>query len=77
MILDPFCGSGSTIAACNAVGYDSLGVEMDEIYFSNLEKNIKAFSSLYPTYKGETIDTPPDLLPLKVRKNDRQGGLAL
>lgn len=28
-VLDPFAGSGSTLAAANAVGYDSVGVEMD------------------------------------------------
>ena len=27
-VLDPFCGSGSTIAACKAIGYDSIGVEI-------------------------------------------------
>lgn len=32
-ILDPFAGSGSTLAACNAVGYESIGVEKDPHYF--------------------------------------------
>lgn len=32
-ILDPFAGSGSTLAACNAIGYDSVGVEADSEYF--------------------------------------------
>lgn len=32
-ILDPFAGSGSTLAACNAVGYDGVGVEADAEYF--------------------------------------------
>ena len=33
VVLDPFAGSGSTLAACNAIGYDSIGVELDASYF--------------------------------------------
>ena len=33
-ILDPFAGSGSTLAACNAMSYKSVGVEQDPHYFS-------------------------------------------
>jgi site-specific DNA-methyltransferase (adenine-specific) len=32
IVLDPFAGSGSTLAACNAVGYSSIGVEKDPVY---------------------------------------------
>ena len=33
MVLDPFCGAGSTLAAAEAVGYRSVGVENDPKYF--------------------------------------------
>ncbi len=33
VILDPFAGSGSTLAAAEAVGYASIGVEKDDRYF--------------------------------------------
>jgi site-specific DNA-methyltransferase (adenine-specific) len=33
-ILDPFAGSGSTLAACNAIGYESVGIEADAEYFT-------------------------------------------
>ena len=33
-VLDPFCGAGSTLAAAEAVGYASIGVEKDERYFA-------------------------------------------
>ena len=32
-ILDPFMGSGSTIAAATACGLDSIGIEIDAEYF--------------------------------------------
>ena len=34
IILDPFVGSGSTLAATNAVGYESIGIEKDQHYFN-------------------------------------------
>lgn len=33
IVLDPFAGSGSTLAACEAIGYESVGVERDRKYF--------------------------------------------
>jgi DNA modification methylase len=34
IVLDPFAGSGSTLAACEAIGYESIGLEKDETYFN-------------------------------------------
>ncbi|MFA7238948.1 MAG: DNA methyltransferase [Sulfuricellaceae bacterium] len=77
-ILDPFCGSGSTVAACKAVGYDAIGVEVDEEYFSLLTMNIDEFSALYPKYKGETLELPTECLPIKSKHaKNRQGSLLL
>ena len=77
-ILDPFCGSGSTIAACQAVGYDAIGLEVDEEYFSLLTMNIDKFSALYPKYKGETLEMPTECLPAKSKYTEsKQGSLLL
>lgn len=59
-VLDPFCGSGSTIAACSAIGYESIGVEVDDIYFSELNNNIPALSALYPEFKGQSLEPIDD-----------------
>lgn len=32
-VLDPFMGAGSTLAAANAIGYESVGVELDGDFF--------------------------------------------
>ena len=46
VVLDPFMGGGSTLAAANAVGYDSCGVEMDEQFFELAKKAIPALTAL-------------------------------
>ncbi len=46
VVLDPFAGSGSTLAACNAVGYDSIGVERDPIYAEMAAKSIDPLSRI-------------------------------
>jgi DNA methylase len=46
VILDPFMGAGSTLAAANAVGYRSIGVELDEQYFNMAQTSIPQLSAL-------------------------------
>ncbi len=46
VVLDPFAGSGSTLAACNAVGYESVGVEKDPVYADMAAKAIEPLSRL-------------------------------
>ncbi len=46
IVLDPFAGSGSTLAACNAVGYSSIGVEKDPIYARMAVHAIEPLSKL-------------------------------
>lgn len=45
-ILDPFAGSGSTLAACNAVGYESVGIEVDPEYFKLACSSIPRLAAL-------------------------------
>jgi DNA modification methylase len=46
VILDPFAGSGSTLAAANAVGYESIGIERDPQYISMARKAISKLSAI-------------------------------
>lgn len=46
VILDPFAGSGSMLAACNAVGLHSIGVEIDEKFAETAQQAINKLACL-------------------------------
>jgi DNA modification methylase len=46
VVLDPFAGSGSTLAAAEAVGYSSIGVERDPRYFALARAAIPRLTAL-------------------------------
>jgi DNA modification methylase len=46
VVLDPFAGSGSTLAAAEAVGYQSVGVEVDPEYFTMAKSAIPKLAAL-------------------------------
>ena len=57
VILDPFMGAGSTIAAATAIGYDSIGIERDRIYFKIAKKAIPLLSELATNGASPQVDT--------------------
>ena len=48
LILDPFAGAGSTLAAAEAVGYPSVGVEKDRVYFEMAREAIPKLTEYVP-----------------------------
>jgi site-specific DNA-methyltransferase (adenine-specific) len=46
IILDPFAGSGSTVAACEALGLESIGVEIDAVYVEMAKSAIPKLTAL-------------------------------
>jgi len=54
IILDPFMGAGSTIAAAEAVGYSSIGIENDSSYYAVAVRAIPALARFVPNgFNGE------------------------
>ena len=53
VLLDTFMGSGSTLAAAEAVGYESIGIEIDTHYFAAAQKTVSRLAALYPTFRGD------------------------
>ena len=48
IVLDTFAGSGSTLAAAEAIGYASIGIEKDEHYFGMAREAIPALAGYEP-----------------------------
>ena len=44
VVLDPFMGSGSTIAAADSLGYQSIGIERDHLFFEMAHRAIPRLS---------------------------------
>lgn len=47
LVLDPFMGAGSTIAAAIAIGYESIGLENDAEFFKIAESGIPRLAALH------------------------------
>ncbi len=60
IVLDPFMGSGSTVAAAQTIGYDAIGIEVDAQYFSLAEEAIPRLAALYPDFRGEELEMQAD-----------------
>ena len=48
VVLDPFAGAGSTLAAAEAVGYESIGIEKDSHYFDVGVRAVPALCAFEP-----------------------------
>ena len=57
IVLDPFMGAGSTIAAALAVGYESIGIEIDPEYFKVAVRAIPELANL-PGLGTSLLDEP-------------------
>jgi site-specific DNA-methyltransferase (adenine-specific) len=57
-VLDPFMGAGSTLAAANAIGYDSVGIELDRQYFDIATKAVPRLAEIRDRAGSAPISMP-------------------
>lgn len=76
IVLDPFMGAGSTIAAAVAVGYRSIGVESDSTFFDLAVEGIPVLSALSvngTTRAAKKSDRKNDVVRLNGRGKSQLG----
>jgi len=54
VVLDPFAGAGSALAAAEAVGYESIGIEKDSHFFGMACKAIPKLTKFTPNGRNQT-----------------------
>lgn len=74
VVLDPFMGAGSTIAAAEAVGYESIGVEKDPKYFDMAKCAIPRLAAISVNIEGydSTATNSLSVLPLFDNQNGQR-----
>ena len=60
LVLDPFMGSGSTVAAAVSLGVDAIGIEIDPHFFAIAQKAIPQLAALHPQMSGDDITFVPE-----------------
>jgi site-specific DNA-methyltransferase (adenine-specific) len=76
VVLDPFAGSGSTLAACEALGYRTIGVEADKRYVSMAVRAIPRLAAIQPSVHSAVVVHmwDPDTRDLPATSPSRNGG---
>jgi site-specific DNA-methyltransferase (adenine-specific) len=67
IVLDPFCGSGTTGVACKLEGYEFVGMEQDLEYTKIAQSRIKNYIISPDDYKEEVIETKTTIIKNNIK----------
>jgi site-specific DNA-methyltransferase (adenine-specific) len=67
IVLDPFCGSGTTGVACKLEGYEFVGMEQDPEYTKIAQSRIKNYIENPDDYKEEVIETKTTIIKNNIK----------
>jgi len=65
-VVDPFMGSGSSVAAAHAIGYDAIGIELDDEYFQMAQRAVPLLAAIQLKDNKETVDEEEEEPQLKL-----------
>jgi len=55
LVLDPFAGSGSTLAACEAIGYSGIGIESEASWVDMAKEAIPRLAAITPAVHSAVV----------------------
>ena len=73
VVLDPFMGGGSTVAAAVAVGYESIGIEVDPVFFGMAQEAIPRLARLNGKPNGRSRAAAGFRVPRSPAVSELQG----
>lgn len=55
-VLDPFCGAGTTLVACEQTGRTGIGIELNKGYFDLIQERMKTASKKHRIILGDAVE---------------------
>lgn len=67
-VLDPFCGSGTTLRVCQQLGRNSIGIELNNEYVEQIKVRLKQKFEGFDSIDERMLRVPNDLNDIDIRR---------
>lgn len=67
-VLDPFCGSGTTLRVCQQLGRNAIGIELNETYVAQCKERLSLPFQGFDSIDERVLRVPNDLNDREIRK---------
>lgn len=69
IVLDPFCGSGTTLRVCQQLNRNAIGIEINEEYYTQIKERLTEKFEGFDSIDERMLRVPNDLNDAKIRED--------